>query len=158
MLERIDCVNALLPVKSEQFFEEGDSARPVSRTICYSCLPNNRELHTRKHSLAKTMTQIARSRSRFDDFCSGELPPARHILICGRAAKVKDNIQLMAVALASQYGFAPKHLPKHTATRLISTIIVRTFQGGELTQHPTCQWQWCISSDAAKAQEVGTSA
>lgn len=71
------------------------------------------------YSLAKTAAQIAGPLSRFDSFCSGELPPARHILICGCAAKVKDDFQLVTVALAGKNGLPNKHFSEYTAAQII---------------------------------------
>lgn len=37
----------------------------------------------------------------------------RHVLVCRRAAKIKDDLELVKVALACKYGFADEHFPKN---------------------------------------------
>lgn len=80
VLEGIDRVDPLLPVESQQFSEESYGTRSVLR---------------------ETAAQVTRSGARLDNLCSRELPPARHIIICGSTTEVENDIELMAVALTS---------------------------------------------------------
>lgn len=70
------------------------------------------------YSLAKAVVQIAGSRSGLDAFRAREHSPARHILVGRRATQIKDDLELMGVALTSQNRFTPEHFAKHTSGNL----------------------------------------
>lgn len=99
MLQSIYSIDAFLPVESEKFFEKLNSSGPIpSKPV--SCAILSKFWEPGMNSLAEAAAQIAGSQTWFDSFCPRKLPPARHILIRGCTAEIKDDLQLVTIALA----------------------------------------------------------
>lgn len=100
MFQSVYGVDAFFPVKSQKLFEKFNSPRSIPRNARQPCHLCPKYWHPRVYLLAKAATQVTGSLSWFDSLCSRELSESRHVLIRGCTAKIKDDLQLMAVAFA----------------------------------------------------------
>lgn len=79
-------------------------------------------------------------------FVQWELFMTGHVIVCRCAAKIKDELELVEVALASKYGFTDEHFTENTSgTISIQSQQFQCHHVEQLTQLPTCQLPWCIS-------------
>lgn len=115
MLKSVDGVDALFPIEPQEFSEESHSPLSVPGNFISHVACWRLGKWTGQYSLAKAVVQVARSRSEFYAFSARQHSPTGHIFVVRRAAEIKDDLELVAIAFASQYRFAPKHFAKHAS-------------------------------------------
>ncbi len=83
MLEGVDGIDAASPVEFEEFSEKRDSARAV---------------------LPEPLRQVPRPGTRLQSLGVWKRPPAGHVLVGGCSAQLKNDLELVAVALPCKNG------------------------------------------------------
>jgi len=93
MLQRIDGVNALLPVQLEELLQERDSLGTM---------------------FPEPIAQISLAGPRAQVLCAWQRAPTRHVVVGRGPAELEDQLKLMTIALSGKNGLASEHLTKDT--------------------------------------------
>lgn len=115
MLQSINRVGSGSPIQLQKVSQERNGSRTKPRDILLAGVREKGEAEV--ISLSEPILKIARSSSGRNVVATRKRLPLRHGFFRRRAHQIPDNIQLMGIALASQYRFSDKHFTKDAAVQ-----------------------------------------